>query len=216
MKNLYIIGAGGYLSEVLWIVEQMNEATPMWRDIIIIEDYLHHLVGTESRGYPIVGNLDHLIAVQEDVDVAIVINNVSVRKRLIERLMAEKKNVHFPNLVDPTSIIDTKTIRMGMGNIVGAFVVLSTNLDIGNFNIINSYSGIGHDTRIGDYNTFNPRVAVSGNVTLGDCNSFGLNASILEKKSMGSNNEVWLHSCVTKSVKDNLKLFGVPAKKIDL
>lgn len=214
MKNLYVIGGGGFATEVLFVIERMNITKKKWLNIYVIDDNIEP--GTKIREYEIVGDLNYLLTLKVDIDVVISINNTSIRKQIIEKISKNRKNVFFPNIIDKTSIIDEKYLQIGEGNIIMHFVVLSTNLILGNFNIFNSYTGIGHDTIIGDFNTFNPRVAISGNVVMKDLNNFGVNSTVLQNKKIGSDNQIWMNSSIVKNIKDCEKYFGIPAKKIDL
>jgi sugar O-acyltransferase (sialic acid O-acetyltransferase NeuD family) len=214
MKNLYLIGGGGFATEVLFVIERINIVKKKWLNIYIIDDNIE--IGTKIREYEIVGDLDYLLTIKDDIDVVITINNTSIRKQIIDIIFKNKKNVFFPNIIDKTSIVDENYLQIGEGNIIMHFVVLSTNLILGNFNIFNSYTGIGHDTIIGDFNTFNPRVAISGNVIMKDLNNFGVNSTVLQNKKIGSDNQIWMNSSLVKNIKDGEKYFGIPAKKIDL
>ena len=63
-------------------------------------------------------------------------------------------------------------------------------------------------------NTFSPKAQISGNVIIGNENFFGLNASIVQNKSVGNFNFVGACSLLTKSLKDNRKVFGIPARNL--
>ena len=214
MKDLYIIGGGGFASEVLFVIERIQKRKQIWNNVFIIDDV--RIVGKSIREYPIVGNIDYFIALHEDVDAVITINSPVGRKVVVDKIMKGKKNIFFPNIYDESAIVDYLYLNIGHGNIIMHHVVLSTHLKIGHFNIFNSYTGIGHDSKIGEFNSFNPRVAISGNVLIGDSNSFGLCSSVLQNKVVGSNNDIWLNTCVVKNIKNGNTYFGIPGKKIDL
>ncbi len=214
MRSLYIIGGGGFATEVLFVIERMNIVKKEWTNIYVIDDNIEK--GTKVREYEIVGDVEYLLSINDDIDVVLTINDTSIRKQIIDKISRNKKNVFFPNIIDSTSIIDEKYLQMGKGNIIMHFVVLSTNLIVGDFNIFNSYTGVGHDSIMGSFNTFNPRVAISGNVLMNDLNNFGVNSTVLQNKKIGSNNQIWMNSSIVKNIKDGEKYFGVPAKKISL
>ncbi|SHM94114.1 PglD-related sugar-binding protein [Flavobacterium xinjiangense] len=214
MRSLYIIGGGGFATEVLFVIERMSIIKKEWRNIYVIDDNIEK--GKKVREYEIVGDVDYLLTLDDDIDVVVTINDTSIRKQIVNKILRNKKNVYFPNIIDTTSIIDEKYLQIGNGNIIMHFVVLSTNLILGDFNIFNSYTGVGHDTIMGDFNTFNPRVAISGNVVMKDLNNFGVNSTVLQNKKIGSDNQIWMNSSIVKNLKDGGKYFGVPAKKISL
>lgn len=214
MKDLFLIGAGGFCSEVLHLIELIEEREKKWNAIYLIDDTIERF-SKELRGYTVIGGLETIIKTNKEIDVVITINDTNARKRIVESL--EKNNhVNFPNLISPLSLIDSKYLNIGYGNIIMHYVILSTQLEIGNFNSFNSYTGIGHDTRIGNFNSFGPRVAISGNVQIGNLNDFGVNSTVLQKKKIGNNNQIWLNTSILKSITDNNIYFGIPGKKVYL
>lgn len=214
MKDLFLIGAGGFSTEVLHMVEIIQKENKQWRNIFFIDDN-SEIHNTELRGINVLGGVDLLEAVDYEVDVVITINNVVIREVIINKLKRNLK-INFPNLISPHAIVDTEYLKIGVGNIIMHFVILSTHLEIGNFNIFNSYAGIGHDCKIGDINSFGPRVAVSGNVEIGRMNDFGVNSTVLQNKTIGNNNYIWMNTSIMRNIKNDGKYFGIPAKKIEL
>ena len=216
MKDLYIIGAGGFAMEILFLIDRFYKKK--WKNIYIIDDNSDK-IGSKIRNVEVVSNVNDFIAKSRkeasiERDVLVTINNSSVRKNIINLFIEEKININFPNLVDGTLIFDEEYSKMGKGNIIMDFVGITGNVNIGDFNIIGARTGIGHDSLIGDFNTFSPRVSISGNVTIGNCNSFGLNSAILQNKSIGDNNEIWSYTMLLKNIKNNCTYFGMPAKRI--
>ena len=216
MKDLYIIGAGGFAMEILFLIDRFYKKK--WKNSYIIDDNSDK-IGSKIRNVEVVSNVKDFIAkckkeASVERDVLVTINNSSVRKNIINLLIEEKININFPNLVDGTLIFDEEYSKMGKGNIIMDFVGITGNVNIGDFNIIGARTGIGHDSSIGDFNTFSPRVSISGNVTIGNCNSFGLNSAILQNKSIGDNNDIWSYTMLLINIKNNCTYFGMPAKKI--
>lgn len=214
MKDLFLIGAGGFSTEILHMVEIIQKENKQWGKIFFIDDNpkIHN---TELRGVKVLGGLDLVEDINYDIDVVITINNVVTREVIINKLKSNLK-ISFPNLISPQAIVDNDYLKIGKGNIIMHFVILSTHLEIGNFNIFNSYAGIGHDCKIGDINSFGPRVAVSGNVEIGRMNDFGVNSTILQNKKIGNNNYIWMNTSIMRNIKNDGKYFGIPAKKIEL
>ena len=214
MKDLYIIGGGGFATEVLFLIERLQRKKLIWKNIYIIDKNLK--TGTFLRNYLVVGSDDFLLNINYYYDVIVTINNPIIRKEIVDRICTNNPWINFPNIFDPSIIIDKDNFSIGQGNIFMHHVIISTSINIGNFNIINSYTGIGHDSTIGNYNTFNPRVAISGNVSIGDLNIFGLNSGVLQGIKIGSHNEVWYNTIIFRNVSNSTKYFGFPAKKLSL
>jgi sugar O-acyltransferase (sialic acid O-acetyltransferase NeuD family) len=215
MKELYIVGAGGFSIEVLFLIERFYK--DQWKEIYIIDDDLNK-VGTKIRDKIIISNLDDFInnnQFNDKIDIIVTINNPLIRKKIVEKINNQLK-VSFPNLIDKSLIFDEEYSKLGIGNIIMDYITITSNVVIGNFNIIGGRTGIGHDTIIGNFNTFSPRVSISGNVNIGDENTFGLNSAVLQNKSIGNNNNIWSYTMILKNVKDNCTYFGMPAKKYKL
>lgn len=218
MKDLYIIGAGGFTMEVLFLIDRFYKKK--WNTISIIDDNSDK-IGSKIRNVTVVSTInDFIIKCKNErsieKDVLIIINNSRTRKNIIDGLLAEKLKINFPNLVDGTLIFDEQYSKMGRGNIIMDFVGITGNVAIGDFNIIGARTGIGHDSCLGDFNTFSPRVSISGNVKIGNCNTFGLNSAVLQNKTMGDNNTIWSYTMILKNIKDDCTYFGMPAKKIQI
>lgn len=218
MKDLYIIGAGGFTMEVLFLIDRFYKNK--WTNIYIVDDNSDK-IGSKIRNIDVVSNVNDFIAkckneIALEKEVLIVINNAIVRKNIVDLFLEENIKVNFPNLVDGTLIFDEDYSTMGKGNIIMDFVGITGNVTIGDFNIIGARTGVGHDSTIGDFNTFSPRVSVSGNVVIGNGNTFGLNSAILQNKSIGDNNNIWSYTMILKNIKNNCTYFGMPAKKIQI
>lgn len=214
MKDLYLIGSGGFSTEILHLVEIIQKGKQQWKQVFFIDDN-PEFNNTELRSVKILGGIEFFDTVDFEVDVVITINNVKIREEIIYKLKTNRR-VNFPNLFSPFSIVDFDYLKIGEGNIIMHYVILSSHLEIGNFNIFNSYTGIGHDSKIGDINSFGPRVAVSGAVSIGGMNDFGVNSTVLQNISIGNNNKIWINTSIVRNVKDSNTYFGIPAKKISL
>jgi UDP-3-O-[3-hydroxymyristoyl] glucosamine N-acyltransferase len=218
MKDLYIIGGGGFTMEVLFLIDRFYKKH--WKNIYIIDDNSDK-IGSKIRNVDVVSNVnDFMVKCKNEVnierDVLIVINNSSVRNTIVNLFLEEKIKINFPNLIDGTLIFDEEYSKVGKGNIIMDFVGITGNVNIGDFNIIGARTGIGHDSSIGDFNTFSPRVSISGNVIIGNGNTFGLNSAVLQNKSIGDYNDIWSYTMILKNIKSNCTYFGFPGKKIQI
>jgi sugar O-acyltransferase (sialic acid O-acetyltransferase NeuD family) len=215
-KELYIIGAGGFTIEVLFLIDRFY--INVWDSIFIVDDDSKK-IGSKIRNVPVISNISDFIIKcksEKDIekDVLITINDPKARNTIVESFLDEKINIDFPNILDKTVIFDNEFSKIGKGNIIMDFVGITGNVTIGNFNVIGARTGIGHDSKIGNFNTFSPRVSVSGHVTIGNENQFGLNSAILQNKTIGDNNNIWSYTMILKNVKNDCTYFGMPAKKI--
>ena len=108
-------------------------------------------------------------------------------------------------------------VIIGEGAILSPFVTITSNIKIGKSFHGNLYSYIAHDCIIGDYVTFAPGVKCNGNVNISNNVYIGTGAIIIPGKkgkpiSIGENSKVAAGAVVTKSVPDNVTVYGNPAR----
>ncbi|KZS41449.1 hypothetical protein AWE51_22360 [Aquimarina aggregata] len=208
MKDIYILGSGGFAKEVYFLIKEINKYNV--KGFIDIESS-DSLIFKE-KSIPILSEEEFLILKFETPpSLAIGVGE----PKLIDKLTNKFKNFHFPNLIHPSVVFDKENVTFGIGNIVTAGVIFTTQIRIENFNIFNLSTTIGHDVFINSYNVINPTVNISGGVEIGSCNLLGVAATILQYKKIGNNSTVGASSLVTKDVGDNQIVFGVPAKKFN-
>lgn len=209
MKDLYIIGAGGFGREVAWLVERINEVTPTWNIKGFIDDN-ESLWGTMEDAYKVVGGCEYLKTLG-DVYAVCAVGSARVRKIIIDKL--KDSNVKFATVIDP-SVIISKRVEIGEGTIICAGTIITVDIKIGNHVIINLDCTIGHDDVIADYVTVYPSVNVSGNVTVGECSELGTGMQIIQGKKVAPNTIIGAGAVVVKDCVESGTYVGSPAKKI--
>ena len=211
MKKLYIVGAGGFGREILWLVQRINEHAPTWEFSGFIDDNAE-LQGLTQDGYPVVGGCDYLQKVTNDVWVVVAVGAAQVKKKIVEKLEQFQK-VQFATLIDP-SVQLSNSVTIGEGSIICAGSVLTVDIEIGKHVAINLNCTIGHDAVLQDYTTVYPGVHVSGNVTVGQCVELGTGSQIIQGKKIEDNIIVGAGSVVTKDLLEPGTYVGVPVRKI--
>lgn len=209
MKDLYIIGAGGFGREVAWIVERINSIKPTWNLKGFIDDN-ETLWGSKEGEYHVFGGCEYLSAL-EDVYVVCAVGSSNVRKKIIEKL--KDTSVKFATLVDP-SVLYSNSVKIGEGAIVCAGTIITVDVNIGDHVIVNLDCTIGHDAVIDDFVTIYPSVNVSGNVLIGECSELGTGTQIIQGKKVISNTIIGAGAIVVKDCKESGTYVGSPAKKI--
>lgn len=209
MKDLYIIGAGGFGREVAWLVERINEVNPTWNIKGFIDDN-ESLWGTKEDAYNVVGGCDYLKTLG-DVYAVCAVGSARVRKIIIDKL--KDSNVRFATVIDPTAIISNR-VEIGEGTIICAGTIITVDIEIGNHVIINLDCTLGHDDVIADYVTVYPSVNISGNVTVGECSELGTGMQIIQGKNIAPNTIVGAGAVVVKDLNESGTYVGSPAKKI--
>lgn len=212
MRDIVIIGAGGFGREVQWLIERINaqKEEAEWNILGYIDDGIAK--GTEINGYEVLGDVSFLQDMEQPVHVVCAIGNSVIRQKLINKLI-KKENVIFPNLVDPTAVIsDTATI--GRGNIICAGSVISTNVTIGDFCTFDWNCTIGHDADIYDFVMAYPNVNISGFVKTGEILEIGTGTQIIQGVQLCDNVVIGAGTVVIRDITEAGTYVGSPARRV--
>ncbi len=209
MKDLYIVGAGGFGREVAWLVERINAVEPTWEIKGFIDDD-STLWETEEDGYKVIGGCDYLKSL-ESVYVVCAIGSATTRKAIIEKLKSYA--VDFATVIDPSVIMSSK-VEIGEGCIICAGTIITVDIIIGDHVIINLDCTIGHDVVVNDYVTIYPSVNVSGNVVIGECCELGTGMQIIQGKTVVPNTIIGAGAIIVKNIEECGTYVGSPAKRV--
>lgn len=209
MKDLYIIGAGGFGREVAWLVERINSVAPTWNLKGFIDDK-DSLWGTMEGGYPVLGGAEYLIQ-QGEVYAVCAVGASATRKKVVEKFTGSQ--IKFATLIDPSVLISNR-VQVGEGSIICAGSIITVDIQIGNYVIINLDCTIGHDDRIKDFVTLYPSVNVSGNVVIGECTELGTGMQIIQGKTVAANTIIGAGSVVVRDITESGTYVGCPVKRI--
>ncbi len=203
MRNLVIVGNGGFAREIEWLVSRINQASPEW-----------NLLGFVAPvpGKEVIGDDAFLMEYEARLNVVFAIGNPEIRRKLASRYRVNR-NLEFPNLIDPGAVLSDR-IRMGMGNIVCAGTILTVDIEIGDFNIINLDCTVGHDAVICDYVTLNPSVNVSGSARICSMSNIGTGTQIIQGLEIGYGAVVGAGAVVSRSLPARCVAVGVPARPV--
>lgn len=210
MKNIVIIGAGGFGREVQWLLERINEKEKQWNILGYIDDGV--TVGTIVDGLPVLGDITYLRETKEPLAVVCAVGSSKTRKKIIDKII-DNENLEFPNVVDP-SVQMSKRICMGTGNIICAGNILTVDIKIGNFNIINLDCTVGHDVVLHSYVTVYPSVNISGCVEAGNETELGTGSHIIQGIHIGDDTIIGAGSVVIRNMPSYCTAVGNPAKPI--
>ncbi len=205
MKDIVIVGMGGFAREVKWIIDRIKRSNGQWNFCGYIDK--------ETNKENVLGDDTYILNMCEELSVIIAIGNPKIRMQLYKKYR-DNTYIRFPNLVDP-SVDIADSVKLGEGNIICSNNVLTVDISIGNFNIINLGCTIGHDVRIGDFNTINPGTNVSGNVKIGNLVDIGTGTKIIQGKRIDNESVIGAGAVVIKDVVSRATVVGVPAKAIE-
>ena len=211
LKDLYIIGAGGFGREVAWLVERINVIEPTWNLKGFIDDNIA-IHGSLQDDYSVVGGCDYLMNITQEVWVVCAVGSAKIRQKIIEKLK-NHVNVKFATLIDP-SVLRSERVDIGEGSIICAGTIITVDISIGSHVIINLDCTIGHDDIIHDFVTIYPSVNLSGNVVVGECAELGTGMQIIQGKSIGKESIIGAGAVVIRDIPEKCTAVGSPAKPI--
>ncbi len=211
MKDLYIIGAGGFGREVAWLVERINQVEATW-DIKGFIDDNKAIKGKIEGGYPILGGTDYLLEEKKEIWVVCAVGSAKIRKSIIEKTQINS-NIRYATVIDP-SVILSHRVEIGEGTIICAGTILTVDITIGKHVIINLDCTLGHDDIIEDFVTIYPSVNISGNVLVETCAELGTGMQVIQGKRIGRESILGAGAVVVKDIPEQCTAVGSPARKI--
>ena len=210
MKDLIIVGAGGFGREVEQWIGDINRVRPTWNVLGYINDDLHALDGLPTD-YKIIGTIkDWQPKENEYFALALAFPKAKVKVASI----LKGRGAKFATLIHPASNV-SKFAEIGEGTIITQRSGLNSNAKVGAFvSIIDS--GCAHDSVIGDFSTLSGKVNINGHVTVGERVYIGCAASVAPGKKIGDDAQVGIGSVVISNVKAGTTVFGNPAKPLEM
>ncbi len=207
-EAIAIYGASGFGREVAWLVESCQDN----RIVVCFIDDDEKKQGTDLNGIPIVG-LEQAAERYADAKVIGGIGNPKIRETLMKK--AALYGFNFGTVVHPR-VEMSKWIRMGIGAVICAGNIFTTNILLGEHVQIRLSCTIGHDVVLDDYVTLAPGVHISGCVRCGKRVSIGTGAVIINGIQdkpiiIGDDAVIGAGACVTMSIPSGQTWAGVPA-----
>lgn len=214
---ILLLGAGGLGREVAALVQALARTGEGWSLEGFADD--GRPAGTHVGGLPVLGGIDALIADiaarggDGPVAVALCVGDNPTRLGLRDRLRnALGDAVVFPTLRHPDSTLDPQWVRMGEGNLIGAGVRMTADVQVGDLNIINMNAVLAHDVVVGDGCQINPGALLNGGVSIGDGAIIGAGAVILPRVTVGSGATVAIGAVVGADVGPGDVVAGNPGR----
>lgn len=215
VKQIVIYGGGGFAREVAWLAEQCCSGSEAFEVVCFVDDNVA-AHSTSLNGYPVMGLED---ARQRFPQARIVGGTGSphTRQRLMDK--AARAGFGFQTLIHPR-VERSQWIEIGVGAVICAGSIVTTNIVLGDHVQINMDCTIAHDVVMGDYATLAPGVHVSGCVHLGQRVYVGTGAVIINGTPeapivIGDDAVIGAGACVIKSIPAGVTAVGVPARTIE-
>lgn len=212
MKNLIIVGTGGFAREVYY---HAQNSVGYGADFII-KGFLEGNVSFLPEKYTlmpdkVLNNVCDYELEKDDVFI-IAIANSKIKSEIASILY--RKGAEFINIIHKTAIVFPDA-EMGEGVIMCPFTIATCNTKIGDHVMFNLYSSIGHDSSIGNYSSVMCYVDISGNVQVGNCTFWGNCSLAIPGTKIDENVTVGAGAVVIKDISKGKTVVGVPAKCIN-
>lgn len=211
MKNLIIIGVGGFAREIYWHAKDCIGYGVDWT----IKGFLDgdiKLAASEYELLPdkVLGDVDSYEICADDVFTCAV-GTPKARRHLIEKILA--RGGEFINLISKLAKV-IPTAELGRGVIVSPYVGISDRAVVDDFVALNALTIIGHDAHVGKFSCVMPQANIAGKAQIGSEVFIGIGAIILPKAKVGDGSTVGAGCVVLKKVRAGVTVFGNPAVEI--
>lgn len=211
MKEVYIIGTGGFAAELTeYIIDNNNNKQSeeiQIKGYFDINDNNYQIYNYSS---PFLGSEDEY-SFEEESYLYIAIGDNRIRNKIIESL--KDKNVKYENFIHHSCLISS-TSKLGKGNILCPYTIIGPNTIIGDFNLLNYRTALPHDCILGNNNVFSPNVNFTGYTIIKDNNFFGTSCSFTPNLKIGSNNKIQAGITVNKNIVNGNIVFTMDKIKL--
>ena len=206
MKNLLIIGAGGFGREMFAAAREACGFGEAFRIKGYLDDNPHALAGFD--GYPSIIGSPESYAIEGDDVFVTALGNVEARKRCAG--MIESRGGRFIPIVHRSASLGPN-VTVGEGSFVAHNVVLTADVHTGDHVCIFHNTSIGHDTTLGDYAHVYAQCTIGGSVRIGAGAAVYPGARVVPRIEIGEDAVVGIGSVVILGVPAKTTVVGNPA-----
>jgi len=207
MKDLVVIGAGGFGRELLSYIEDDNP-------IFIFKGFLddrYRFGSFASTGHMVIGSPLTYVPARNDV-FFVALGSPRERYAFSENLRDAHKG-DFPSVIHPTARVSAHANLGNQGCIIGPRVGISVGVEIGCFTFVKELTVVGHDARIGNWCQINAHCTIAGGVTIGHFSIIHPNSVICRGAVIGERVVVAPGSVVYGRIPDGVTVLGNPARR---
>jgi len=208
--NIVLIGGGNQAHYTIDIVEKENKYK-----IVGIIDSLQE-IGSIRFGYPILGRQEQLKELMQKHKIQagiITIGDNWSRFNVFKQIISLIPDFQFVNAIHPSVVIGSTT-KIGKGVVAMAGCVFNPKAIIGDFTFFATGAQVEHDCEINDFASISAGSIMGGYVKIGRFSAITLGVTIIDRLTIGENTVIGSGSLVTKSLPDNVLVYGSPAKII--
>jgi sugar O-acyltransferase (sialic acid O-acetyltransferase NeuD family) len=210
VRDLLLIGAGGFARETAEAVRAVNGVQPTWNLLGFLDDDPQRR-GTVVSGLPVLGPVE---TVHDRPDAQILVctgrpTNYVSRRQIVERLACDEER--HATVIHPMASVGS-TCSVGRGTVLLAHAVLTADAVVGRHVAVMPHVVLTHDTRIGDWATLAAGVRVGGDAEVEDGAYIGAAACLKEGLTIGARAMIGLGAVVTTDVPAERLWYGTPAR----
>ena len=209
MKNLVIIGAGGFGREMF---AAAREAVG-YGETFTVKGFLDGKATALDgfSGYPKIIGTPETYQIEEDDVFITALGSIAARRRCAS--MIEGRGGRFISIIHRSASIGPN-VTVGDGAFVAHNVVLTADVKVGRHSCVFHGTVIGHDTVLEDFTHVYSLVSVGGGVRIAEGASVFPGARIVPRVEIGAGATVGIGSAVVRSVASGVTVFGLPAERL--
>lgn len=210
LRELLLIGAGGFARETAEAVRALNSVTPTWKLLGFLDDSPERQ-GTTVSGAPVLGPVE---MAHDHPDAAVIIctgrpDNYVSRRQIAERL--DLGDDRYATVIHPAASVGG-TCRVGPGSVLLAHVDLTVDVTIGRHVAVMPQVILTHDSQVGDFATLAAGVRVGGGSHVCAGAYIGQASCLRELTTIGRRAMVGMGSLVACDVPPERMWYGSPAR----
>lgn len=207
MKQLVLIGAGGFGREVAGWAQNSPQQGREWRLKGFLDDNPRALDG-HAVDLPLLGDVWTYRPAADEVFVC-AMGQPSLRAKVWEHFKA--MGASFSRVIDADARIGPR-VELGEGVILCPRVTLTCDLQIGVNTALNVAVAAGHDVGVGAHCQVSSFCDLTGKVMIGQRVFFGSRVSVLPGMRVGDDAVLGAGSVVTRDVEPAVTVHGNPAR----